>query len=88
MMYPDDRITRQEMAVILANAVGEAENKPGTEFDDIGDAAQWAADKIATAVSDGLVNGYPDGTFRPLEMTRRDEAFAVIYRLMKQLNKF
>lgn len=43
-----------------------------------------AADRqiIATLVNDGIMNGYPDGTFRPYQAVSRAELAAIISRLI------
>lgn len=38
---------------------------------------------VETAVKDGIVLGYPDGTFRPLAYATRAEAVTVIAGLLK-----
>gem|GEM_PF-6991878 len=41
-------------------------------------AGHWAAGAVETAVSEGLVDGYPDGTFRPDNNVSRAEALKLI----------
>ena len=69
---PDRPITRQELAVAVARLDGIME--PGDmSFTDIDEAGDWAMGGIYTAYTKGWVNGYPDGSFKPLNNIRRDE---------------
>lgn len=82
-MRPNDAITREEMATVLANIVKDsAEAGKTAEFTDMDDASEWAKENILAISSLGLINGYEDGTFAPKNMLRRCEAMVVIYRMM------
>ena len=84
---PDAQITRQEMAVILIKAMGK-ENAAAagekTSFTDDSSIASWARGFVVTAVSQGLVNGYEDNTFRPGNNATRAEACAMISKLLAE----
>lgn len=79
---PNERITRQEMAVVLAKAVGGTSGS--LVFTDTGDIADWARDYVGIAVQRGLLKGYPDGTFKPNGHTTRAEACMVLWRLISE----
>ncbi len=79
--YPDNRITREEMAVILAYFCKTAET--AYDFADKNDISDWAVDAVAAASANGLIKGYEDGSFMPADFLKRDEAMAVVYRLIK-----
>ena len=38
----------------------------------------WAKEAVATAVKNGIINGYPDNTFRPRANATRAEAVTVV----------
>ncbi len=82
---PNQPITREEMAVVLVKALGQ-ESQAGvnlpTKFTDAGAASSWAKNDVTLAVKDGLLNGYPDGSFRPLAPATRAEAVTVLARLL------
>ena len=44
--------------------------------------SHWAAGYINTAINAGLVNGYLDGTFRPSNNVKLEEAVAIVLRLL------
>ncbi|HHV79121.1 MAG TPA: hypothetical protein GXX40_05845 [Firmicutes bacterium] len=82
---PAKPIPRSEMASLLVRAAGlEAElSKTGRliTFSDLGDKNDMAS--AAVTLGHGLMDGYPDGTFRPKGSTTRAEACATIMRLLR-----
>jgi len=73
---PGQPITRQELAVVVARLAGiqDGSEMPFSDTADIGD---WAVSGVYTTYLHGWVNGYEDGTFRPLQNIRRDETVKV-----------
>ncbi|NLM08527.1 MAG: S-layer homology domain-containing protein, partial [Clostridiales Family XIII bacterium] len=70
---PDNIVTRAEMAVIVVRALGLANYATGTSsFSDM--AGHWSNAYVAYATSLGIIDGYPDGTFRPDNTVSYDEA--------------
>jgi hypothetical protein len=76
---PDRNISREEAAVILFRIIegfispGRAASAP---FIDV-DRDRWSSGYIEFTRNEGLLRGYPDGTFRPAEGMSRNE-FAVL----------
>ncbi|HEX7352307.1 S-layer homology domain-containing protein [Brachybacterium sp.] len=72
---------RDEMIAFLYRAMGEpAYTAPGTSpFRDVATSASFYAE-IAWAEEEGYTDGWPDGTFRPGNTTRRDQVAAFFYR--------
>jgi len=82
---PGELITRQEMAVMLANALkgkGATATFESMVFSDVDKIAPWARDSIARAVKEGLMLGYPDGSFGPQGYATRAEVCSVTCRLL------
>ena len=83
---PDDLITRQEMAVILAKAYafwGYAPKVGGIDkFSDKESIADWAYSSVDTAATAGLIFGLTQDTFGPYEYTTRAQAVSVLKRLL------
>lgn len=68
---PDDYITREQMAVMLAQAA-ELRNVTGTRtFSDQERISPWAREAVAAASSKGIINGYPDKSFKPKDKATR-----------------
>jgi hypothetical protein len=79
---PDKNITRAEFAAVIVSALGL---KPGTgkkPFNDICSAA-WYTPYIETAYEYGIISGYGDGKFGPMDMITREQAMAMIAKTMK-----
>ena len=74
---PDGNITRAEFATIAVRFF-EATYDGGDLFSDI--AGHWAQDYIHEAANAGIVDGYPDGTFRPQQYITRAEAMTMVNR--------
>ena len=72
---PSQPISRQELALVMASIGGI--KKGSAPFSDIATAGDWAKDGIYTAYANGWVNGYTDGTFKPLNPIRRDETVKI-----------
>lgn len=74
---PEGTITRAEFLTFV-NRVFEFEG--GTESLDFTDIAgdEWFMDELRTAVGNGYIQGYPDGTFRPeKEISRQEVAYVI-----------
>jgi len=77
---PARLITRAEIAVMLARALGLTPIQDGTKaFADL-EVDHWAAPMLARMKKDGLLGGYPGNTVRPDETASRAEFSAMIYR--------
>ena len=72
---PDNLITRAEFVKILNKYFGLT-NKSGKVFSDT--SSHWAKEEIDIAVTNGIVNGFPDGTFKPEAPITREQASVMI----------
>lgn len=76
---PNQPITRQDMAVIIARALNlETLNNP--EFNDSKDIADYALSAVASLTERKIMQGY-DGNFAPLKVATRAEAAMVAYSI-------
>ena len=86
----NDRITRQDMAVLaykVSQLVGIKLNSPSElNFKDAGSIAGYAKEAITAMKSSGIINGVGDNLMAPEKNTTRAEAAVIIYNLFK-LNK-
>ncbi|MEI6309778.1 MAG: S-layer homology domain-containing protein, partial [bacterium] len=81
---PDQPISRAEIASILQRSFGllpleQLESPEAPSFSDLSPDF-WAHAAVQAVVAGGLMRGYPDGAFRPLEQTTRAEAVTVLAR--------
>lgn len=87
---PGNNISRQEAAAMLVRILG-IDTPAGTEaIDKFADAAAipaWSKGAINSAVTAGLMSGYPDQTFKPARAITRAEAVATLDRALAEVAK-
>lgn len=76
---PSDVVTRAEIAAIAARWSAWSETDVPAGFSDT--AGHWAERMIARVQAEGIMNGYPDGTYRPGSPLLRAEAVRVLNAL-------
>ena len=75
---PDNTITRAEFAkVIMVSELGDA-NIPAAASNFTDTNGHWADKYIAAAVNAGIINGYPEGTFKPDNTVTYAEAVKMV----------
>ncbi|NLW07038.1 MAG: hypothetical protein GX039_03520, partial [Clostridia bacterium] len=77
---PDRTVSRAEF-VALANRAFKFEATAEISFSDVA-ATAWYAGEISKASAAGYVSGYEDGTFRPGNNISRQEAAAMLVRIL------
>ncbi len=78
---PDARVTREEFATMLVEALGlPTPERDGLWFDDSDAVSAWASPYVFAAARRGIVAGYGDNTFRPREPINRAEMAGMIAR--------
>jgi len=86
---PNERITREQMAVMFgralefAGAAGAAAGG-GAAFADQAAVSPWAAEAVAKVSAAGIVGGNPDGTFAPAAEANRAQAAVMLRRLLER----
>ena len=79
---PDQTITRAEYVKIVNNFFGyELEYDKDSGFSDI-NSGDWFIPYVNEAVERGYITGYEDGTFRPEDPIRRQEATVILARIL------
>ena len=82
--HPEDVALREDIAVSLIKLMGYDISKADLSvlgrFSDAGEISQAAKPYIAVAVSERLINGFEDGTFRGKSTLTRAEAATVLWR--------
>lgn len=81
----DTKVTRTELAVMLLRTlqISNREHAGTATFNDQESIPEWAQSAIITGAVKGILEGYPDGTFRPQQPIIRSEMAAMIARAMK-----
>ncbi|NLB17533.1 MAG: hypothetical protein GX825_02070, partial [Syntrophomonadaceae bacterium] len=76
---PNSMITREEIAVILANIMKLEPDAAGiNKFVDFAEVSAWSRGSSGVIVTEGIISGFPDGTFRPTQIATRAEAVAIL----------
>lgn len=84
---PEQPITRQEMAVVLAKLFGlEGKVQALEAFTDTSQIAGNARSAMAALVEGGYMSGYPAQTLRPAQAVTRAEIASVLDRIVERLN--
>ena len=81
-------ITRQDMAVIIYNALkskGYEGKGNAVSFDDKDSIADYALESVGELVSLGIINGVGDNKFAPINDATRAEAAVIIERALQYL---
>ena len=82
---PDDVLTRAQMCALAVNAMGLSDQVSAggrkTLFSDVPPSA-WYNGYVNTAYSEGLVNGYGDGTFGPNDPVTYGQMAAILLRML------
>ncbi|WP_050180109.1 S-layer homology domain-containing protein [Domibacillus robiginosus] len=83
---PKATITRQDMALMISNALkylGKDAAYVKPPFPDVDNLSSAYRTAIGKSVSLGIISGYTDGRFGPLDNARRGQAAAFIYRMLQ-----
>jgi hypothetical protein len=78
---PDRALTRAELATLMVRAKGlkVPDRQAQKVFKDV-PADFWGAKYVEVAKKEGLIKGYPDGTFRPNNKINKAEGIAILVR--------
>ncbi|WFB61580.1 DNRLRE domain-containing protein [Paenibacillus sp. BR1-192] len=84
---PDAELTRVEFAVMLARALAlpQAQRGDTGSFQDESSIPLWAREDVGSAVSAGILQGYPDHSFGPERNIRRVEIAVMLVRAVENL---
>lgn len=78
---PQLPVTRQDYAAFLYRISGSPTVEDGGKtFTDVNPSTSHYQE-IRWAASNGIINGYPDGTFRGMDSIKRQDAIVMLYRL-------
>lgn len=83
---PGVAISRQEIVTMFYRYAGSPAVSGSPIFGDSSVISSWARNAVQWAKSFGVINGYPNGNFGPVDATTRGQMAAMIHRYM-QLTK-
>lgn len=73
-MKPNSKVTRQEVATIIARLLGLENLGTASKFKDADNIAAWASGYVSGVREYGIMTGYSDSSFKPLSLATRAEA--------------
>ncbi len=78
---PKNDTTRAQLVTILYRLEGEP-TAPAGKFTDV-PAGQWYSKAVSWAAANGIVDGYNDGTFKPMQALTREQMAKILYGYAK-----
>lgn len=88
---PDEPVTRQQLVTILIRYLTEVRGltlEPAElTFTDQDQISSYALESVQKAVAIGLIQGYPDGSFQPMNPLLRSEGVAMLIRVTHYLEE-
>lgn len=88
---PEKQIARYEIALMTTRALGMVE-EGNQHLDSLGytddeEILPWMKGYVRTAVAEGVLQGYPDGSFRPHATSTRAEAVVMLQRMLDNMEE-
>lgn len=83
---PNNKVTREEVAVMIGIALNLNGEKRKTKFSDV-NPNSFGSGYIAAAVDRGIISGHTDGTFRPKDYITRGHIAIILERAFKLTGK-
>jgi uncharacterized repeat protein (TIGR01451 family) len=83
---PNDTITRQELAVVVAKLL-EGKGTTELKFEDTASIAGWAKESVELAASYGIIVGNTKQEFEPQDQATRAETASMLRRLIQEIDK-
>jgi len=81
---PNAEVSRAEFTAILGRALGLVSAPYQGQFNDL-HFENWAAASIQSALNRSLIQGYGNGSFRPIQSMTREEAIVVVTRALQMV---
>ena len=80
---PYENVTRAQFAKMIVEMMGlKNSNSKTLNFIDV-EGNHWAYSYIAIAVDNGIINGYPDGSFKPENSVNFEEMMTMVVRALE-----
>lgn len=76
---PEEKASRAMLVTILYRLAGKPAVSSVSSFSDVAN-GMWYSDAVIWAAENGIVNGFDDGTFRPLETVTREQMALILYQ--------
>lgn len=80
--YPNSSLTRAQAAAMIGRTQAKGYALADLSFTDSGRIPAYAAEYIRAMVSQGVISGYSDGSFKPNSSITRGQMAKILYNLM------
>jgi hypothetical protein len=80
---PDQPVTREQFATVIKNLYDLDEELLANEIVDGNLIADWSRNAIERVIANGVMQGYPDGTFKSTGKITRAEGTVALYNIIK-----
>lgn len=81
-MKPNETVKREEAAKMIAMSYDLSRNESNPiKFTDESTISNWAIEYVKAVAENGIIKGYPDGSFRPTNRITRAEVAQIIYNI-------
>lgn len=77
---PDNRVSRAELAAMTTRLLGLEDSDTPSGLSDVG-ADDWYFGAVNAAVSEGIINGYEDGTFKGGQAVTKNEFIKILAQI-------
>jgi len=84
---PDASINRSEFATLIVRAIYKYTSDSNYKFSDV-EAKAWYYPFIASAKNEGIISGYPDNTFKPLNVINKQEIITICSSVLNKQKGF
>lgn len=85
---PNEKLTREQASTMFARAEKMVNNNLETttenSFNDKSKISSWANEGVSTMNNQGIIKGYPDGSFKPKSAMSKEQAIVVTARMAKK----
>jgi hypothetical protein len=82
---PNEKLTREQMAVIMVNALKLPTAGNAVAIDDLEQVSDWAKASVQSVIAQGLISGW-DNRFHPIDEVTREMATVVVMRAYYSIN--
>ncbi|MBR1737207.1 MAG: S-layer homology domain-containing protein, partial [Firmicutes bacterium] len=78
---PEKNISREDTAAIIYRYMGISADTNAKTFADSASISGYAKEAVGTLSSKGIINGYPDNSFKPKNTITRAETASILYNI-------
>ena len=78
---PEKNISREDTAAIIYRYMGISADTNAKSFADSASISGYAKEAVGTLSSKGIINGYPDNSFKPKNTITRAETASILYNI-------